>query len=212
MNSPPLSLLICKIKKSFSSSSLFLNTWKCEKARSLCSKKKTQVKWEKLSTKIKTKRFSLRPLVLIGPNKSIWINSKGLDVISLIVLKEDFVCFPSWHASHIWSFSNFKQGIPFTTSLLLILDRQTNLYVLSGFRGNNVYMIDMSNLHYNATCLNAFNEDSWLWHRRLGHVSFDHLSRINSKESVKVFLTWSLKKTAFVMRANLRNKPSPLSN
>ena len=34
-------------------------------------------------------------------------------------------------------------------------------------------------------CLNAFNEDSWLWHRRLGHVSFDHLSRINSKESVK---------------------------
>ena len=42
-------------------------------------------------------------------------------------------------------------------------------------------MIDMSN----TTCLNAFNEDSWLWHRRLGHVLFDHLSRINSKESVK---------------------------
>ena len=46
-------------------------------------------------------------------------------------------------------------------------------------------MIDMSNLQYNATCLNAFNEDSWLWHRRLGHISFDHLSRINNKEVVK---------------------------
>ena len=45
--------------------------------------------------------------------------------------------------------------------------------------------IDMLNLDCNTTCLNAFNEDSQLWHRRLGHVSFEKLSRINSKESVK---------------------------
>ena len=43
----------------------------------------------------------------------------------------------------------------------------------------------MSNLQCNAICLNAFNEDSWLWHRRLGHILFDHLSQIYSKESVK---------------------------
>ena len=66
-----------------------------------------------------------------------------------------------------------------------ILDRQTNICVLFDYRKNNVYMIDMWNLQCNATCLNAFNEDSWLWHRRLGHVSFDHLSRINNKEVVK---------------------------
>jgi len=46
-------------------------------------------------------------------------------------------------------------------------------------------MIDMSNLQCNTTCLNAFNENSRLWHRRLGHVSFDHLSRINTKEVMK---------------------------
>ena len=66
-----------------------------------------------------------------------------------------------------------------------ILERQTNACVLSGFRENNVCMIDMSNLQCNATCLNTFNEDSWLWHRRLGHISFNHLSRINNKEVVK---------------------------
>jgi len=66
-----------------------------------------------------------------------------------------------------------------------ILDRQTNACVLFDFHENNVYMIDMSNLQYNITCLNAFNEDSWLWHRRLGHSSFDHLSRINDKKVVK---------------------------
>ena len=58
--------------------------------------------------------------------------------------------------------------------------------MLSDFRENVVYMIDMSNLHCNATCLNTFNEDSWLWHRRLGHISFDYLSRINNKKMVKV--------------------------
>ena len=44
-----------------------------------------------------------------GPNKFMWINSNGLDVmISLIDFKEDLVCFPSWHASQMRSFSNFK--------------------------------------------------------------------------------------------------------
>ena len=66
-----------------------------------------------------------------------------------------------------------------------ILDRQTYACVLFGFRENNVYIIDMSNLQYNATCLNAFNEDSWLWHKRLDHVSFDHLFRIKNKKVVK---------------------------
>ena len=43
-----------------------------------------------------------------------------------------------------------------------ILDRQINVCVLSSFHENNVYMIDMSNLQRKTTCLNAFNEDSWL--------------------------------------------------
>ena len=43
----------------------------------------------------------------------------------------------------------------------------------------------MLNLDCNVACLNAFNQDSLLWHRRLGHVSFDHLSQINSKDLVK---------------------------
>ena len=66
-----------------------------------------------------------------------------------------------------------------------ILDKKINTCVLSSYRENNVYMIDMHNLDCNATCLNAFNKYSWLCHRRLGHVSFDHLSRINSKDLVK---------------------------
>jgi len=43
-----------------------------------------------------------------------------------------------------------------------ILDKKLNAYILFDFHENNVYMIDILNLHCNITCLNAFNEDSRL--------------------------------------------------
>jgi len=41
-----------------------------------------------------------------------------------------------------------------------VFDRQTNACILFGFCEKNVYMIDMSNIQCNATCLNVFNNDS----------------------------------------------------
>jgi len=75
--------------------------------------------------------------------------------------------------------------VNFDDSSCHVLDGKTDACILFGFRENNVYIIDMLNLDCNATNLSAFNEDSWLWQRKLGNVSFDHLSGINSKESVK---------------------------
>ena len=28
-------------------------------------------------------------------------------------------------------------------------------------------------------------DESWLWHRRLGHLSFDNLSKISTKEAIR---------------------------
>ena len=53
-----------------------------------------------------------------GPNKSIWINCKGLEVlIWFLGLKLRFICFPNWHASHTLSLTNLIWGIPLTSSL-----------------------------------------------------------------------------------------------
>ena len=50
--------------------------------------------------------------------------------------------------------------IIFDDSTCDVLDKKSNTCILSGFHENNVYIIDMLNLKCNATCLNAFNEDS----------------------------------------------------
>jgi len=55
-------------------------------------------------------------------------------------------------------------------------------------------MINMLNLKCNVTGLNCFSENSWLWHRRVGHILFNYLSRINSKKSVKGIPTLKFKK------------------
>ena len=39
------------------------------------------------------------------------------------------------------------------------LDKKINTCVLFSFQENNVFIIDMLHLEYNATCLNTFNED-----------------------------------------------------
>ena len=37
-------------------------------------------------------------------------------------------------------------------------------------------------------CFSVLNDNAWLWHRRLGHVSMKLISKISSKELVKGIL------------------------
>ena len=34
-------------------------------------------------------------------------------------------------------------------------------------------------------CFMGQEEENWLWHKRLGHISFDNLIRISSKQAVR---------------------------
>ena len=45
---------------------------------------------------------------------------------------------------------------------------------------NNVYILE----NENQGCLSMVDE-IWLWHRRLGHLSFENLAKISTKEVVR---------------------------
>ena len=45
---------------------------------------------------------------------------------------------------------------------------------------NNVYILENENQGYLSMV-----DESWLWHRRLGHLSFENLSKIRTKEAIR---------------------------
>jgi transposase InsO family protein len=46
----------------------------------------------------------------------------------------------------------------------------------------NLYILDMEG---EEKCCLGQEDESWLWHRRLGHISFDNLIKSNKKEAVR---------------------------
>ena len=57
--------------------------------------------------------------------------------------------------------------------------------LIVGHRHENVYTLDCSSAHdARLKCLTAMSENSWLWHRRLGQVHMDLLSKLSRKDLV----------------------------
>ena len=51
---------------------------------------------------------------------------------------------------------------------------------------NNIYKIKLSELKsQNVKCLFSVNDEQWVWHRRLGHVSMRRISQINKLNLVR---------------------------
>ena len=46
---------------------------------------------------------------------------------------------------------------------------------------NDIYVLD----EVTKACLLAKEDEIWLWHKRMGHINFDNLVRINKKVAVK---------------------------
>ncbi|XP_059635284.1 uncharacterized protein LOC132277441, partial [Cornus florida] len=64
--------------------------------------------------------------------------------------------------------------------------KKDNVEVFHALRNGNVYSLLLCELHdQDVKCLVSSNEDSWLWHRRLGHASMDLISKLSKNELVK---------------------------
>ena len=58
--------------------------------------------------------------------------------------------------------------------------------LFNGKRKNNIYKIKLSELKsQNVKCLLSVNNEQWIWHRRLGHVSMRRISQINKLNLVR---------------------------
>ena len=58
--------------------------------------------------------------------------------------------------------------------------------MFSGKRKNNIYKIKLYDLkNQNVKCFMSVDEEQWVWHRRLGHVSLRKISQLNKLKLVR---------------------------
>ena len=76
----------------------------------------------------------------------------------------------------------------FESSLCIVTNSFDNSTIFIGNRQGNIYMIDLNDITSINHCLvvdNAqSNELSWLWHKRVGHASFNLIDKLIKKDLV----------------------------
>ena len=72
--------------------------------------------------------------------------------------------------------------VTFDKSMCYITNICDDRTLIVGHKHENVYTLDCSSApDAQLRCLTAISENSWLWHRPLGHVHMDRLSRLSRK-------------------------------
>ena len=78
----------------------------------------------------------------------------------------------------------------------LVTNPLDNSNIFIDHRQDNIYLIDMDDIDINGHCLVAskanIDEDSWLWHRRLGHASSHLISKLIKNNLVNGLLNLNL--------------------
>ncbi|KAI3697732.1 hypothetical protein L6452_30829 [Arctium lappa] len=75
--------------------------------------------------------------------------------------------------------------VHFSKKACLVVNEKGKL-ALSGYRRENVYVIDMDSTITENVCFlsKASSDVNWLWHKRLSHLNFKTLNSLSSKELV----------------------------
>ena len=69
--------------------------------------------------------------------------------------------------------------VNFNSQACTIYESNSKLIKFIGKRVNNMYMVDLDDPNHDNLCLTTNKKDlTWLWHRRLGHASYNMLHKL----------------------------------
>ena len=75
--------------------------------------------------------------------------------------------------------------VVFDKSRCTIENEQDNKILFVGNRHENVYVFHLNEFFSSdIKCFASLNDNSWLWHRKVGHAHMDLLSKLSRKELV----------------------------
>ena len=73
----------------------------------------------------------------------------------------------------------------FMSSKCIIMDSFSDDIIFVGKRFENVFTIDIDVARDVDKCFVSISNESWLWHRRLGHANMDLLNKLSTRQLVK---------------------------
>ena len=79
---------------------------------------------------------------------------------------------------------NGKNSVTFTTSDVRATSLNNNEVFIRGRRDRNIYKADQEFTPSTSICLSVTQEDTRLWHQRLGHASTKLINKLYTKELV----------------------------
>ncbi|KAL5546924.1 hypothetical protein UlMin_006611 [Ulmus minor] len=75
--------------------------------------------------------------------------------------------------------------VVFETSKCSIIDSFSGKTIFNRNRFENIFTIDVSLVENVDKCFVSISNESWLWHRRLGHANMDLLNKLSTRKLVK---------------------------
>ncbi|XP_050238176.1 uncharacterized protein LOC126687663 [Mercurialis annua] len=83
-------------------------------------------------------------------------------------------------------FCDKDYNVNFNSKACYAIQPMDNTVIFKGNRRKNTYIIDLDTLeNRDGKCLLSLSDESWLWHRRLGHASLDLLNEVSKDYLVK---------------------------
>ena len=75
--------------------------------------------------------------------------------------------------------------VVFDCSKCFVESKHDGQIVFEETRVSNIYIIDITCALHHEKCFSALEDNAWLWHRRLGHINMELISKISKKDLVK---------------------------
>ncbi|GKV15616.1 hypothetical protein SLEP1_g26391 [Rubroshorea leprosula] len=123
--------------------------------------------------------LSLMPLD--GGTVTFGDNGKGIGEIGNKSISFDDVWYVDGLKHNLLSISQLCDrmlNVVFFKSHCKIIDSRNDQVLFVGKRLKNVYVIDLHDIDANICLTSISHDDTWLWHRRLGHASMSVISKL----------------------------------
>jgi hypothetical protein len=122
--------------------------------------------------------------VTFGNDQSARIVGRGTVCLNKDIMAENVLLVENMEHNLLSVSQTCDKGnlMIFDSKQCQIRDVKTNQLVGTTTRtSNNIYILDEKD----ENCYLGHEDESWLWHKRLGHINFDNLIQLNKKEAIR---------------------------